>query len=66
MVALDVRLALLTKWPEWEDLLRTIPQCFQFAFGKKTTVIIDCFEIFYLQAIQSSGQGADILFVQAS
>ena len=46
MVALDVRLAPLIKWPEREDLWRTMPQCFQFAFGKKTTVIIDCFEIF--------------------
>ena len=40
MVALDVRLAPLIKWPEREDLWRTMPQCFQFAFGKKTTVII--------------------------
>ena len=46
MVALDVRLAPLTKWPEREDLLRTMSHCFQFAFGKKTTVIINCFEIF--------------------
>ena len=23
-----------------------MPQCFQYAFGKKTTVIIDCFEVF--------------------
>ena len=46
MVALDVRLAPLTKWSEWEDLLRTMSHCFQFAFGKKTTVIINCFEIF--------------------
>lgn len=27
-------------------LARTIPQCFEFSFGKKTTVIIDCFEVF--------------------
>ena len=46
MVALDVRLAPLTKWPEREDLLRTMSHCFQCAFGKKTTVIINCFEIF--------------------
>ena len=46
MVVLDVRLAPLIKWPEREDLWRTMPQCFQFAFGNKTTVIIDCFEVF--------------------
>ena len=34
------------EWPEQEDLWRTMPQCFQFAFGKKTTAIMDCFEIF--------------------
>ena len=28
------------------DLWRTMPQCFQYSFGKKVTVIIDCFEVF--------------------
>ena len=46
MVALDVRLSPLIKWPDREDLWRTMPQCFQVSFGQKTTVIIDCFEIF--------------------
>ena len=46
MVALDVRLTPLIKWPEREDLWRTMPQCFKYAFGNKTTVIIDCFEVF--------------------
>ena len=46
MVALDVRLSPLIHWPEREDLWRTMPQCFQFSFGKKATVIIDCFEVF--------------------
>ncbi|XP_073255908.1 uncharacterized protein [Porites lutea] len=46
MVVLDVRLAPLIKWPDREDLWRTMPQCFQFSFGNKTTVIIDCFEVF--------------------
>ena len=46
MVALDVRLTPLNKWPEREDLWRTMPQCFKYAFGNKTTVIIDCFEVF--------------------
>ena len=46
MVALDVRLAPLINWPEREDLWRTMPQCFKYSFGNKTTVIIDCFEVF--------------------
>ena len=41
MVAMDTRLSPLIKWPDREDLWRTMPQCFQFSFGKKTTVIID-------------------------
>lgn len=46
MVVLDVRLAPLIRWPEREDLWRTMPQCFQVAFGNKITVIIDCFKVF--------------------
>ena len=46
MVVMDVRLRPLIKWPEREELWRTMPQCFQHSFGKKTTVIIDCFEVF--------------------
>ncbi|EDO29906.1 predicted protein, partial [Nematostella vectensis] len=46
MVKMDVRRAPLVKWPEREDLWRTMPQCFQFSFGNKVTVIIDCFEVF--------------------
>ena len=46
MVVLDVRLAPLIRWPERENLWRTMPQCFQVSFGNKTTVIIDCFEVF--------------------
>jgi len=41
-----LRLRPLIKWPECEELWRTMPQCFQYLFGKKTTVIIDCFEVF--------------------
>ena len=43
---MDTRLSPLIKWPDREDLWRTMPQSFQFSFGKKTTVIIDCFEVF--------------------
>ena len=46
MIALDVRLSPLVSWPDQEDLWRTMPQCFQDSFGKKVTVIIDCFEVF--------------------
>lgn len=45
MIALDVRLSPLVSWPDREDLWRTMPQCFQDSFGKKVTVIIDCFEV---------------------
>ena len=30
-----------------KTLWRSMPQCFQVAFGNKTTVIIDCFEVFF-------------------
>ena len=46
MVVMDVRLRPLIKWPEREELWRTMPRCFQYSFGKKTIVIIDCFEVF--------------------
>ena len=46
MVVMDARLSLFISWPDCEDLWATIPQCFQYSFGKKTTVIIDCFEVF--------------------
>lgn len=43
---LDSRLSSLIVWPEREALLATMPKCFQYSFGNKTTVIIDCFEVF--------------------
>ena len=43
---MDIRLSPLINWPEREDLWRTMPKCFQYLFGKKTTVIIDCFKVF--------------------
>ena len=45
MEVLDVRLSPLISWPEREELWRTMPRCFQYTFGKATTIIIDCFEI---------------------
>lgn len=29
-----------------EELWQTMPRCFEFSFGKRTTVIIECFEVF--------------------
>ena len=46
MVALDAKLSTLVFWPEREQLWKTMPVCFQYAFGKKVTVVIDCFELF--------------------
>jgi len=43
---MDVRLWPLIRWPEREELWKTMPQCFKFSFGTKTTLIIDCFEVF--------------------
>ena len=43
---MDVRLSTLIRWPEREELWHAMPMCFQFAFGKKTTIIIDRFEVF--------------------
>ena len=46
MLAMDKRLSPMIKWPEREALWSSMPQSFQYSFGKKTTVIIDCFEVF--------------------
>ena len=46
MPVMDTRLSSLVSWPEREQLWKTMPMCFQHAFGKKVTIIIDCFEVF--------------------
>ena len=46
LVVMDIRLFPLISWPEREQLWRTMPQCFMYSFGKKVTVVIDCFELF--------------------
>ena len=33
-------------WPDRETLRKTMPECFQEAFGTSVTVILDCFEVF--------------------
>lgn len=43
---MDVRLKFMISWPEREQLWQIMPMCFQYAFGKKVTVVIDCFEVF--------------------
>ena len=43
---MDVRLSPLISWPSREQLQRTMPKCFMDSFGLKTSVIINCFEIF--------------------
>ena len=46
ITAMDYRLCQLVYWPERENLWKTMPMCFKYAFGNKVTVIIDCFEVF--------------------
>ena len=46
MTVMDIRLSHLISWPEREDLWCTMPKCFQYSFGKKTAVIMYCFEMF--------------------
>ena len=43
---MDTRLFPLISWPKREQLWRTMPQCFMYSFGKKVTMVIDCFEVF--------------------
>ena len=43
---MDVGLFPLISWPTHDASHKTMPQCFIDLFGYKTTVIIDCFEIF--------------------
>ena len=46
IIALDVWLSCFIHWPHREQLWKTMPMCFQYTFGRKVTVIIDCFEVF--------------------
>lgn len=46
LTVMDIRLSPLIKWPSRDELYKSMPRCFLDAFGRKTTVIIDCFEIF--------------------
>ena len=46
IAVMDIRLSPMISLPDREKLWNTMPMCFQYAFGKKVNVIIDCFEIF--------------------
>ena len=46
LVVMDVRLKFMISWPEREQLWQNMPMSFQYACGKKVTVVIDCFEVF--------------------
>ena len=46
ITVMDARLSCFIKWPDREQLWKTMPMCFQYTFGRKVTVIIDCFEVF--------------------
>ena len=46
LAIIDICLTPLIVWPRREALQRSMPQCFVDSFGLKTSVIIDCFEIF--------------------
>lgn len=46
MEVVDMRLSPIISWPEQEELWLTMPRYFQYSFGKATTIIIDCFEIY--------------------
>lgn len=41
-IILDIRWSPLIRWPSRNELRKTMPRCFLDAFGRKTTVIIDC------------------------
>ncbi|PFX12743.1 hypothetical protein AWC38_SpisGene23248 [Stylophora pistillata] len=46
IAAMETSLFRFVYWPDRDQLWRTMPQCFQYAFRKKTTVVIDSFEVF--------------------
>jgi len=42
---MTVRLDWLIKWPEREQLWKTMPNCFRACYGTKVVAIVDCYEI---------------------
>ena len=45
ITVMDARLSCFINWPD-RKRWKTMPMCFQYALGRKVTVIIDCFEVF--------------------
>ena len=43
---MDIRLSPLIRWPEREELQKTMPWCFRSHYDLRVTSIIDCFELF--------------------
>lgn len=41
-----VKLKPLIYWPDRDELIASVPECFKQAFGNKVATIIDCFEVF--------------------
>ena len=58
MVVMDVKLKFMISWPEREQLWQTMPMCFQYAFGKKVTVVMTALKcllnvhLIYLQELR--------------
>ena len=43
---MDIRLSPLIRWPEREELQKTMPWCFRSHYDLRVTSIIDCFEVY--------------------
>ena len=46
IIAMDLRLSCFIHWLDREQLWKTMPMCFHYTFGRKVTVIMDCFKVF--------------------
>ena len=43
---MNVRLAFIVTWLDWESLRKTMSFCFRVNYGLKVTSVIDCFNLF--------------------
>ena len=64
---LYAKLAFLIRWPDREQLRKTMPMCFWAAYQNKVVVILDCFELFTETASGARNQveTRDVLALQA-
>lgn len=46
ILVMHAKLKCLIYWPERDEIQLSTPECFKKSFGNKTSVIIDCFEVF--------------------